>query len=237
MKPNRRWLRICTNLAAAQMCSDNPVPVQMWQGVPSPGAAATSTYRTARLGAVPVSLVQCYEYMGQLRRRGHCLARHRPAPLSAAKGSPHPRLPTARDRSQAHTRHLTNSAAHPGCRGLVKRQAAPYLQLRVGRPRHTRTQLTRCRAASMPNGLRLLQGACEPSRSMFPLRARATRVRGVPRPCRASKCSPLPAGAGAGAGGDEPSKGPSVLGRRASCRVHAARRALTKDTTRRRQRA
>ena len=42
----------------------------------------------------------------------------------------------------------------------------------------------RCRVASMPNGRRLLQGACEPSHSMFPRRARATRVRGVPQPIR-----------------------------------------------------
>jgi hypothetical protein len=39
--------------------------------------------------------------------------------------------------------------------------------------------------------LRLLHGACEPSRRMLPLRARATRVRGVLRPCRASKASTL----------------------------------------------
>ncbi len=155
LKPNRRWLRICTNLAAAQMCSDNPVPVQMWQGVPSPGAAATSTYRTARLGAVPVSLVslvQCYEYMGQLRRR-HCLAA---APLSAAKGSAPPRLPTADDRSQGYTRPHTSSTAHPDCRGLwlVKRQAAPDQQLRVeGHGPRARSLLAagphRCRAVSV----------------------------------------------------------------------------------------
>jgi hypothetical protein len=142
-------------------------------------------------------------------------ALHRPAPLSAAKGSPLPRRSTARDRRQGHTRPDTNSAVHPGCRGLwfVKRQGAPDQQRRVGRPQHARTQLTRCRVASKPNGLRLLQGACEPSRSMFPLRARATRVRGVPQPFRASKGSAL--AAGAGEGDDETPKGPSVLG----CRI------------------
>jgi hypothetical protein len=122
-------------------------------------------------------------------------ALHRPAPLSAAKGSPPPSRPRARDRSQGHTRPDTNSAAHPGCRGLwlVKRQAAPE-QLCVGRSRHTRTpQLTRCRVASKPDGSRLLQGACEPARSMFPLRARATRVRGMPRPFRACKGTPIAA--------------------------------------------
>jgi hypothetical protein len=65
-----------------------------------------------------------------------------------------------------------------------------------------------------------------PSRSMFPLRARARRARGVPQRFRASKGCSLAEGAG-----------PSVLGCRASCRVHAARRASTSDATRRRQRA
>ena len=69
----------------------------------------------------------------------------------------------------------------------------------------------------------LLQGACDPSRSMFPLRARATRARGVPQPFRASEGSPL--AAGAGERNHETPKGPSVLGGRESCRVHAARRA------------
>ena len=130
-------------------------------------------------------------------------------PLSAAKGSPPPHLPTAGDGRQGHTRPDSNSAAHPGCRGLwlVKRQAAPDQQLRVGRPRHTRTQLTRCRVASEPNGLRLLQGPCEPSRSMLPLRVRATRVRGVPLPFRTSKGNPL--AAGAGEGDDDTPKGPT----------------------------
>jgi hypothetical protein len=40
----------------------------------------------------------------------------------------------------------------------------------------------------------LLQGVCEPSRRMFPLRARATRVRGEHQLFRASKDSPLAAG-------------------------------------------
>jgi hypothetical protein len=71
-----------------------------------------------------------------------------------------------------------------------------------------------------------LHGACEPSRSMIPLRARATRVWGVPQPCRTSKCSPL-AAAPPGEDDNEASKGPSVLGGRPSCRVHAARRAAT----------
>jgi hypothetical protein len=84
------------------------------------------------------------------------------------------------------------------------------------------------------------QGACKPSRSMFALRARARRARGVPQRFRASKGCLLAAGAGEGGeGGDETPKGPSVLGCRASCRVHAhaARRAATSDATRRRQRA
>jgi hypothetical protein len=64
---------------------------------------------------------------------------HQLEPLSAAKGSPPPRPPTVGDRSQGHTRPDINSAARPGCRGLwlVKRQAAPDQQPRVGRPRHT----------------------------------------------------------------------------------------------------
>ncbi len=149
---------------------------------------------------------------------------HQPGPLSAATGSHPPRPPTVGDRSQGHTRPDINSAAHPCCRGLwlVKRQAAPDQQLRVGRSRHTRTQPTHCQVASKPNRLRLLQGACEPSRSIFPLRARATRVRGVPQPFRAPKGSAL--AAGAGEGDDDTPKGPSVLGGRASCRVHAARK-------------
>jgi hypothetical protein len=124
-------------------------------------------------------------------------------------------LPTAGDRSQGPTRPDSNSAAHPGCRGLwlVKRQAAPDQQLNVGLARHTQMQAT-CRwIASKPNGLRLLQGACEPSRSMLPLRARATRVRRVPQPFRASKGSPL--AAAPGAGGCEAPNGPAVL----ACRV------------------
>ncbi len=165
-----------------------------------------------------------------------------PGPLSAAKGSPPPRPPTAGDRSQGHTRPDTNSQpvqSHPSCRGLwlVKRQAAPDQQLRVGRPRHTRTQPTHCKVVSKPNRLRFLQGACEPSRSMLPLRARATRVRGVPQPFRAPKGSALAAGAGAGEGDDETPKGPSVLGGRESCRVHVRREEPRgKDATRRRQR-
>jgi hypothetical protein len=146
---------------------------------------------------------------------------HRPASMSAAKSSPPPRLPTAGDRRQGHTIPDKNSAAHPGCRGLwlVKRKQRLTMftavgvretrlcdsigrqhdqQLRVGRPRHACTQLTRCRVASNPNGLRLLQGTCEPSRSMLSLRARATRVRGVPQPFRASKGSAIEAGAGEG---------------------------------------
>ncbi len=85
------------------------------------------------------------------------------------------------------------SAAHPDCRGLwfVKRQAVPDQQLNDRRPGYTRTQPPRCPVTSKPNGLRLLQGACEPSRSMFPRRARATRARGVPPPFRASKGSAL----------------------------------------------
>jgi hypothetical protein len=66
-------------------------------------------------------------------------------------------------------------------------------QLNVGLARHTHTQLT-CRIASKSNGLRLLQGACETSRSMLPRRARATRVRRVPQSARASKGSALEAG-------------------------------------------
>ena len=134
----------------------------------------------------------------------------RPAPLSVAKGTPPPHPLTARERSQGHMRPDTNSAAHPahpGCRELwlVKRQAAPDQQLRVGQPRHRRTQPTRCRVASKPNGLRLLQGACESSRSMFPLRARATRVRGVHQRFCAPKVSAL--AAGAAEGDDETPKG------------------------------
>ena len=191
------------------------------------------------LAPVPVSLVQCLGYVGQQRRRGHWLARSidQPRPLSAAKGSPPPRPPTVGDRSQGHTRPDINSAAHPGCRGLwlVKRQAAPDQQLNVGLARHTQMQAT-CRwIASKPNGLRLLQGACEPSRSIFPPRARATRVRGVRQRIRAHTGSSL--AAGTREGDDETPKGPSVLGGRASCRVHAARRAATSDAARRRQRA
>ena len=109
-------------------------PVQLW-------AHADLAYPTTRTGTRVDSAVLLRVRRSTAPPWALVSALHRPAPLSAAKGSPHPRLPTARDRSQAHTRHLTNSAAHPGCRGLVKRQAAPYLQLRVGRPRHTRTQL------------------------------------------------------------------------------------------------
>ena len=114
---------------------------------------------------------------------------------------------------------------------LVKRQAAPDQQLNVGLARHTQTQLTCCWIASKPNGRRLLQGACEPSCSMLTLRARATRVRRVPRPFRAGKCSVL--AAGPGAGGTETPKGPacSLVGQL------SARRAATQDATRRRHRA
>ncbi len=92
---------------------------------------------------------------------------------------------------------------------LVKRQAAPDQQLRVGRPR--------CRVASMPNGLRLVQGSCEPSRSMFPLGARATRLRGVPRPFRASKGIPLAAGAGEGDDETPKAQAYSFVGRAVEC--------------------
>jgi hypothetical protein len=154
-------------------------------------------------------------------RRGALVsALHRPAPLSAAKGSPPPHLPTAGDRRQGHTRPDPNSATHPGCSGLwlVKRQAAPDQQLCVGLARHTRTQLTRCRVASKPNGLRLLQGACKPSCRMFPLRARATRVRGEPRPFRAKGSAP------------RPSYLPSAIGisrRGSSRRMHSTARPTT----------
>ena len=127
-------------------------------------------------------------------RRPTVSALQRPAPLSAVKGSHPPRLPTADDRSQGRTRPDTNS---PGCLGLwlVKRQAASDQQLNVGRPQHTRMQLTCCPVASKPSGL-LSCRVCEPSRRMFPLRARATRVRGEHQLFRASKDSPLAAGDG-----------------------------------------
>jgi hypothetical protein len=107
----------------------------------------------------------------------------------------------------------------------LQRQAAPGHQLRVGRLRHTRTQLNRGRVASKPSGLRLLHGACEPSCRMFPHRARATRVRSMHRT----------SAAGAGGGDEDPPKGPSVLGLSGEL-SRAARRAATSDATRRRQR-
>ena len=117
----------------------------------------------------------------------------------------------------------------------MKRQAAPDQQLNVGRPRHTRTQPTRpgCPVASRPNGRRLLRGACEPSRSMFPLRARATRARGVPPPFRASKGSAL---ARSRSRSRRNSKGPKrdrLSGELSS----VARRAAAKDATPRQHRA
>ena len=62
-----------------------------------------------------------------------------------------------------------------------KQQAAPNSSSKQQQGAGSK-QLPYCRVASKPNGLRLLPGACEPSCSMFPLRARTTRVRGVPQP-------------------------------------------------------
>ena len=63
----------------------------------------------------------------------------------------------------------------------------------------------------------------EPEPSHSDAACSRTRVRGAPRPFRASNGGSL--ASGAGEGDDEAPKDPSVLGGRASCRVHAARRA------------
>ncbi len=94
------------------------------------------------LAPVPVSLVQCLGYVGPTAALPCWLARSidQLGPLSAAKGSPPPRPPTAGDRSQGHTRADTNSQpvqSHPSCRGRWFVKRAPDQQLRVGRPRHT----------------------------------------------------------------------------------------------------
>ena len=96
-------------------------------------------------------------------------ALHRPASLSAANDSPPPRHPTARDLSQGHaTRHQQRSPSRLQWTLARETASAPDQQLRVGRPWHTCTQLTRCQVASKPSGLRSLQDACEPSRPQVP---------------------------------------------------------------------
>jgi hypothetical protein len=93
---------------------------------------ASAVLRVRRPTAAPWALARALHHHGRsIDQLG---------PLSAAKGSPPPRPPTAGDRSQGHTRADTNSQpvqSHPSCRGhwFVKR--APDQQLRVGRPRHT----------------------------------------------------------------------------------------------------
>jgi hypothetical protein len=85
-------------------------PVQMW-------AHADLVYPTTPSGARVASAALLRVRRPTAAARALFRALHRPAPLSAAKGSPPPHLPTADDRRQGHTRPDSNSAAHPGCKG------------------------------------------------------------------------------------------------------------------------